>query len=55
MIAVDTNVLVYAYREDGAHHAQAVAALQDLVSGPPPWAVPVQCPSDRVEGDPAIR
>ena len=43
MIAIDTNVLVYAHREDSAHHARALALLQELTSSEVPWAVPMQC------------
>lgn len=43
MIAVDTNVLVYAHREDSPHHAEALAALDALASGSAPWAVPWPC------------
>lgn len=43
MIAVDTNLLVYAHREDSAHHEIASEALVSLVSEPSPWALPMQC------------
>lgn len=43
MIAVDTNLLVYAHREDSPHHASAGAALASLAAGPAPWAVPWPC------------
>ncbi|HEX6203673.1 MAG TPA: TA system VapC family ribonuclease toxin [Thermoanaerobaculia bacterium] len=41
MIGVDTNVLVYAHREDSEHHALAAAWLRHLAEGAAPWAVPV--------------
>jgi toxin-antitoxin system PIN domain toxin len=41
MIAVDTNVLVYAHREEMAQHGTAVGALRQLAEGDDPWALPV--------------
>ncbi|HEX2162481.1 MAG TPA: TA system VapC family ribonuclease toxin [Thermoanaerobaculia bacterium] len=41
MIGVDTNVLVYAHREEAVHHAVAAAWLRHLAEGPAPWALPV--------------
>lgn len=41
MIAVDTNVLVYAHREEMAQHAAGRGALVTLAEGDEPWAVPV--------------
>ena len=43
MIGVDTNVLVYAHREDSAFHKQADLVLQDLVEGPRTWSIPWSC------------
>ena len=43
MIAVDTNVLVYAHREDSPHHASALSALHSLATGPDRWAIPWPC------------
>jgi toxin-antitoxin system PIN domain toxin len=43
MIAVDTNLLVYAHREDSAFHAGAKAAVQALRRQPAPWAIPWPC------------
>jgi predicted nucleic acid-binding protein len=37
MIAVDTNLLVYAHREDAKFHAQANAALVKLAAGTMRW------------------
>jgi len=42
MIAVDTNVLVYAHREDSAHHGVASPVLRDLANGSRPWAIAMQ-------------
>lgn len=39
MIAVDTNLLVYAHREDSPHHDQALAVLSDLARGRQDWAI----------------
>lgn len=41
MIAVDTNILVYAYRDEFDQHLAARAALRELAEGPSPWALPV--------------
>lgn len=43
MIAVDTNVLVYAHREDSPWHVQAFAALTRLAEGRSAWAIPWPC------------
>ena len=43
MIAVDTNVLVYAHREDSAFHAVAKAAVESLRQQPVAWAIPWPC------------
>lgn len=43
MIAVDTNMLVYAHRADSAFHAAADAALTELAEGPKHWAIPWPC------------
>ena len=43
MIAVDTNVLVYAHRTECAFHAQAFGCLQSLAEGGRPWGIPVSC------------
>jgi toxin-antitoxin system PIN domain toxin len=40
VIALDTNVLVYAHREDSAHHAAALTAVERLVTGPSSVGVP---------------
>ena len=43
MIAVDTNVLVYAHRADSPFHTQARAALHQLTSAGRTWAIPWPC------------
>ena len=43
MIAVDTNILVYAHRRDSEWHERAVQAIAELAEGPAPWAVPWPC------------
>lgn len=39
MIAVDTNILVYAYNEASPLHERALAAMERLTSGPS-WGLP---------------
>jgi toxin-antitoxin system PIN domain toxin len=43
VIALDTNILVYARREEAPHHRQARALLARLAEGPEPWALPWPC------------
>lgn len=43
MIAVDTNVLVYAHRTESPFHTPAYACLQALAEGSQPWGIPVSC------------
>lgn len=43
MIAVDTNILVYAHRRDAPFHAAAAARLRELAEGRAPWALPWPC------------
>ena len=43
VIAVDTNVLVYAHRGDGPNHRAALDALDDLAERGPRWAIPWPC------------
>ena len=40
MIAVDTNVLVYAHRSGTPEHAPALAWLRHLAEDPAPWGLP---------------
>jgi uncharacterized protein len=43
MIAIDTNLLVYAYREDSEFHQVATDTLRPVIEGPAPWALPWPC------------
>jgi toxin-antitoxin system PIN domain toxin len=43
VIAVDTNILVFAHRRHLAPHRQAVAWLRALAEGKSPWGMPVFC------------
>ena len=43
MIALDTNLLVYAHRRESRHHGAAAALLRTLAEGDAPWAVPWPC------------
>ena len=43
MVAVDTNLLVYAYRADAPFHAGARAVIDALVEGAARWAIPWPC------------
>lgn len=39
MIAIDTNILVYAHREDSPWHEQAVKKVTKLANSGNPWAI----------------
>lgn len=43
MIALDTNILVYAHREDSEWHTAAHARVAQLAEGRAPWALPWPC------------
>jgi toxin-antitoxin system PIN domain toxin len=43
MIAVDTNLLVYAHREDSDFHQQALDTMIGLTKGGDQWAIPWPC------------
>lgn len=43
MIAVDTNILVYAHREDSSWHHAASRCVCQLAEGTSPWAIPWPC------------
>lgn len=43
MIAVDSNLLVYAHREDSSWHDIAYARIAELAEGRAPWAIPWPC------------
>ncbi|MBI4236940.1 MAG: PIN domain-containing protein [Deltaproteobacteria bacterium] len=42
-VAFDTNILVYARREETAHHRQAKRLLARYAEGDAPWALPWPC------------
>lgn len=56
MIAVDTNILVYAHREETPLHRPALARLRALAEGQATWGVPVFCLGEfiRVVTHPAV-
>jgi uncharacterized protein len=43
MLAVDTNVLVYAFFNDSPYHEAAKAAVAQLAESSVPWAIPWPC------------
>ena len=43
MIAVDSNLLVYAHRRDSPWHQAAAEVVRELAEGPAPWAIPWPC------------
>lgn len=43
MIAVDTNILVYAHRPEFAYHKRALERLSELAEGDALWGLPVFC------------
>ena len=43
MIAVDTNILVYAHRQDTAWFDKAGEVLRSLAEAAEPWAIPWPC------------
>lgn len=43
MIAVDTNIMVYAHREDSPWHDTAYATIVGLAEGRAVWAIPWPC------------
>lgn len=43
MIAVDTNILVYAHRRDSEWHEPAADTVAKLAESPAPWAIPWPC------------
>jgi toxin-antitoxin system PIN domain toxin len=43
VIAVDTNILVYAHREDSPFHDAARRRVAQLAEGPATWAIPWPC------------
>lgn len=43
MIAVDTNILIYAHREDSPFHEGASKRMEELAAGAATWAIPWPC------------
>lgn len=43
MIAVDTNILVYAHRAESAWYEAALAKITELAEGRSPWAIAWPC------------
>lgn len=43
MIAVDTNILLYADREETPQHRAALRAIRRPAEGSEAWAMPIQC------------
>lgn len=43
MIAVDTNILVFAHRADSPWHEAASRQIRDLAEGATAWAIPWPC------------
>jgi len=39
MIAIDTNLLVYAHRREPPEHARAFELVRSFAEGPEPWAI----------------
>ena len=43
MIAIDTNILVYAHRQDASFHSAALACVNRCATSREPWALPWPC------------
>lgn len=43
MIAVDTNILVYAHRKDSPFHERAMTRVRELAESGVAWAIPWPC------------
>lgn len=43
MVAIDTNILVYAHRADSSWHKAALAVVTALAEGRSAWAIPWPC------------
>ena len=43
MIAVDTNLLVYAHRRDSPFNEPSAKVVRELAQGTTPWAIPWSC------------
>lgn len=55
MIAVDTNILVYAHREDSEWHQPAVQRLTQLAESGQPWAIPWPCTAGHCPLSPTLK
>jgi toxin-antitoxin system PIN domain toxin len=43
LLAVDTNILVYAHRREVPEHLAAARIVRQLAESPEPWAIPWPC------------
>ena len=43
MLAVDTNILVYAHRRETREHGRALQTVRELAEGRSAWAIPWPC------------
>lgn len=43
MLAVDTNILVYAHRREAREHVRAAQVVRELAEGRASWAIPWPC------------
>lgn len=43
MIAVDTNILIYAHREDSDFHSQSIKSLLEIAGSGMRWSIPWPC------------
>ncbi len=43
MIAVDTNILIYAHRAESPRHKVASSSIKQLAEGTEPWCIPWPC------------
>jgi toxin-antitoxin system PIN domain toxin len=43
MLAVDTNILVYAHRREAAEHEKCAALVRELAEGSSTWGLPWPC------------
>jgi toxin-antitoxin system PIN domain toxin len=43
VVAVDTNVLVYAHRREAAEHSAALGLLRSMAAGADSWSIPWPC------------
>jgi len=43
LVAIDTNILVYAHRADSIWYSEANAIVREIAEGPAAWAIPWPC------------